>query len=169
MFFQFDSGLRPGRWFDAAAAFQVAWVLLGLVALRRTRLFVPLAVTAGLAAAGTGVVLLTDSPTAALLFPWRVSAVLVPVATAVLAAWVIGRAGGVSPLLRPHDHPPRLVTGGLRPPLAGLVLFAVLAAAAVYAFGLGYREPASEDAALAFVLFRIGMWFLHGLGDQVFD
>lgn len=126
---------RPARWFDWVAAVQVGWVLLGLVALRRTRLFVPLGVAAGLAAAGTGVVVATDNPTAALLFPWRVSAVLVPVATAVLLARLARRAAAASPV--------------------GWVVFCIglsfAGAAAVYGLRLGYREPVAEDPALAFV------------------
>src|SRR5205814_189552 len=60
---------RPARWFDAAAAAQVVWMLLGLIALWRTRLFVPLAVTSGLAAAGPAVVLATGCAAAGRFFP----------------------------------------------------------------------------------------------------
>src|SRR5579883_10255 len=116
---------RPARWFDWVAGLQILWVLLGLAALRRTRLFVPLSVTTGLAAAGTGAVLATGNATAALLFPWRVSAVLVPVATAILFARVARRA-----------------TGGARVSAAVCVAVGVGGAAAVYGFHLGYREPA---------------------------
>ncbi len=74
------------RWFDAVAATQLAWVALGLWALRGTRVFVPLVV----AAAGAGmlslVVTVVPNPSLMLLFPWRLSALLVPVATLALAA-----------------------------------------------------------------------------------
>ena len=75
---------RPARWFDAAAGFQVGWIVIGLIALRRAVLFVPLTVVTLLTAAGTGAVLATHQPTLELLFPWRVSAVLIPVATAAI-------------------------------------------------------------------------------------
>jgi hypothetical protein len=128
---------RPARWYDGVAGAQIVWMLLGLAALWRTRLFVPLAVTAALAAAGTVVVLVTASPTAALVFPWRVSAVLIPVATAVLFA-----AGANA--VRAWIKSSRFV-------IAFTLALTLLSAVAVYGFDLGYREPAGEDPALAFV------------------
>jgi hypothetical protein len=137
---------RPARWFDAAGGFQVIWIVLGLLALWRTRLFAPLAVAAALAAAGTGIVLATDDPTVELLFPWRVSAVLTPVATAAIAARSAefrARSGGLIP------------RSALRAPRSALIavscLLSLSAAAVVYGFHLGYREPQAEDPALDFV------------------
>ena len=74
------------RWFDAVAAAQLVWVGFGVYALRGTRAFVPLVVAAAGAVALTLVVTAFPNPSLALLFPWRVSALLVPVATLALAA-----------------------------------------------------------------------------------
>lgn len=82
---------RPARWFDWAAGMQVVWMLLGLVLLRKTRLFVPLAVVSGLVLIGTLAVIATENPTLSLLFPWRVTAVLIPVSTAVVLGWLTSR------------------------------------------------------------------------------
>lgn len=79
------------RWFDAVAALQLGWVGLGLLALRGTRLLLPLAIAAVGGTLLTLVVTVFPHPSLALLFPWRVSALLVPVATAVLAARAAAR------------------------------------------------------------------------------
>ena len=132
---------RPARWFDWVAGVQVVWMLLGLVAVRRTRLFVPLAVTYSLVAIGTLAVAVTNHPTLSLMFPWRVTAVLVPVSTAVLAGWLVGRAvpdgsSGVGPS----------PTYGRAARLAAPTL--ALGGIAVMILGLGYREPEAENAVL---------------------
>jgi hypothetical protein len=82
------------RWFDLVAGLQVAWIALGIALLRRTRLFVPLAVAAGLSAVLTLLQVIVeavggDTTTLALLFPWRLSVVLVPVATAAITARLV--------------------------------------------------------------------------------
>jgi hypothetical protein len=107
--FRIPHHCRPDLWLDWVAAAQIAWFGLGLAltwrtrlfpgavsksgeapkpdgpALTgRTRLFAALAVPALLALLLTLAEVLTGSNTLALLFPWRVSAVLVPVATAVI-------------------------------------------------------------------------------------
>jgi hypothetical protein len=92
---------RPARWFDAAAGLQVVWIVLGLAAVRKTRLFLPLVIAAGLAVVGTAVVLATNHPTLELFFPWRVSAVLVPVATAAVLATIVHWAEQFSGRNRP--------------------------------------------------------------------
>lgn len=138
---------RPARWVDAAAGFQLIWIGIGWVLLRATSLGRPFVVTTLLAALGTAAVLFTDHPTLALLFPWRVSAVLVPVSTAailaVVAAKVERRADG-EPKGR-NDYSFRTGIG------VGLLLTGVVGAWAVSAFRLGYREPAAEDAVLAYI------------------
>ena len=125
---------RPARWFDWVAGLQVLWVLAGVLALRRTRLFLPLCVTMTLAVLGTAAVLVTEHPTLSLMFPWRITAVLVPVATAVLVA-------------KAADRMPRFDW----PRARGLLGVAVVGAIPVQSFHLAYREPEGEDAALEYV------------------
>lgn len=73
-------------WLDAVALLQIGVMLLGLWILRRTRLFVPLVVPAAVSAILSIAQVLTKSDSLALLFPWRFSVVLMPVAVAVLLA-----------------------------------------------------------------------------------
>lgn len=144
---------RPARWFDWAAGMQVVWMLLGLVLLRKTRLFVPLAVVSGLVLAGTLAVIATENPTLSLLFPWRVTAVLIPVSTAAVFGALTSRLGKPSPpplpddFQRPCPTPPRvLLTLGLVE--LGVAFCTVGSGIAVYALQLGYREPESETQLL---------------------
>src|SRR6266542_352652 len=77
---------RPDRWLDSVAVLQIAWIVLALMLVRRTRLFSVLAVPFLLSVLLTLAQVATGSHTLGLLFPWRVSAVLVPVATTVILA-----------------------------------------------------------------------------------
>ena len=119
------------RWFDGVAAVQVAWVALGISLLRKARLARPLLVSAVAAVALTLLQLVTGNDTLALLFPWRVSAVLVPVVTAVVAVKLAARI----------------------PERVGAGLFAALVASgvAVMALGLGYRVNEDERPVLDYV------------------
>lgn len=71
-------------WLDGVAFAQIGVMLVGLLVLRRTRLFVPLVVPAAASAVLSVVQVLTKSDALALLFPWRFSVLLMPVAVAVL-------------------------------------------------------------------------------------
>ncbi len=88
------------RWFDPLAQLQIAWIVLAIALVRRSPLAVVLFVALVGSAILTAVAALTGWHLLALLFPWRVSAVLVPVATALAIgklAWLlearIGRIG----------------------------------------------------------------------------
>ena len=120
----------PARWFDAAAGAQLAWCTVGLLLLRRTSVFVPLVIATTIAVLLTVVQLETRSFTLALMFPWRLSVLLVPVATAV----VIAKARAW--------RPPGRWTGLL----AGVGLVAlVVGGVVVTACGLGYRTADEHE------------------------
>jgi hypothetical protein len=87
--FRIPHHARPDLWLDAVAVLQVAWVLLALPLARRPRLVAILAVPSLLALVLTLVQVATGSPALALLFPWRVSAILVPIATTVLLSRLV--------------------------------------------------------------------------------
>jgi hypothetical protein len=146
----------PTRWFDWAGGVQVVWMLLGLALLRKTRLFVPLAVVSGLVVVGTLAVIATNNPTLSLLFPWRVTAVLVPLSTAVVFGAMTSRLGKPSPpplpdgLRRPCLTPPIVLVTLLLLEL-GFALCFVGSAVVVYALQLGYRDPESETELLTHV------------------
>ncbi|MCI0463303.1 MAG: hypothetical protein L0Z62_40670 [Gemmataceae bacterium] len=80
---------RPDLWLDEIAVFQIAWVVLGMALTWRTRLFPILAVPFVLAVLLTLAQVATGSQALALLFPWRISAVLVPVATTVVLSRLV--------------------------------------------------------------------------------
>jgi hypothetical protein len=123
------------RWFDAVAGCQVAWMVLGIVLARRTPLFPLLAVPAAGGLVLTLLQVATGNDTLALLFPWRVSVVLVPVATALVAAKLVARI------------PP-----GRAAWVAGVALAALaVGGVVVMAAGLGYRTSDDEDALYSFV------------------
>jgi hypothetical protein len=109
----------PARWFDWLAALQLVWMAAGLALLRRTPAFVPLALATVACVALTALQLATGSDAMALLFPWRISVLLVPVATAVLAAKVAARVGERAAL--------------------GALVVLVAGGVAVTACGLGYQ------------------------------
>lgn len=72
------------RWFDPLAQLQIAWIILGTVLVRRSPLATVMLVALIGSAILTTLAALTGWHLLALLFPWRVSAVIVPVATALL-------------------------------------------------------------------------------------
>lgn len=123
-------------WMDAVAWIQIAVMAAGLVALRRTRLFLPLVVPTVASAVLTVVQVLTKSDALALLFPWRFSVVLMPVAVAVLLARFAGLVGRLA-----ND---RLLTG------ASVVTAVLLAAGgvSVTTTGRGYRVNEAEGPLL---------------------
>src|SRR5262249_40387071 len=77
---------QPKLWLDPVAGVQTAWMVLGAALAWRTRLFALVAIPLLLAAVLTAIQVATGSHSLALLFPWRVSAVLMPLATAAVLA-----------------------------------------------------------------------------------
>ena len=136
---------QVGRWLDAIALGQLAWLALALVLVRRTGLFPLLALPALASVLLTVVQVAAGSYTLALLFPWRVSAVLLPVATAVIlfrlvngaASWLGARAWRAS---------------WLGWAAFGLILTVVTAGGVVVTWkGLGYPMNEEEVPALEYV------------------
>lgn len=81
----------PAQWLNDSALFQVALVVLALYLVRKSRLFWVLALSTAMAALLTLIQVLTGSDSLALLFPWRLSVLLVPLSTAILVAFLLGR------------------------------------------------------------------------------
>ncbi len=81
----------PRVWMDGGAYLQIAIMLAGLLLVRKTRLFpVMLALTLG-GALGWFIQVATGSNSLAMLGPWRVSVILVPLSTCLLIAWPIAK------------------------------------------------------------------------------
>jgi hypothetical protein len=79
----------PRLWLDPVAAGQIAWMVLGVAFAWGTRLFFVLAIPLLLGTLLTLLQVATGSNTLALLFPWRISAILVPLATTVLLSRLV--------------------------------------------------------------------------------
>jgi hypothetical protein len=80
---------RIDLWLDPIAWFQIGWAALGIALARPRPLIVALSVAAVLAVGLTLAQQGTGNQTVALLFPWRLSAILVPVATAVILSRLV--------------------------------------------------------------------------------
>ncbi len=128
----------PELWCDGIALLQIGWMILGIL-LVRGRLFPVLVTTFIGAAALTLLQIATGDDTLSLLFPWRISAVFMPIATAIL----LGRLA--TPLAHALGN---TVAGGV-----GLILAAALAVAggAIVFFQQGYQSNTQELELLAFV------------------
>ncbi len=128
-------------WCDGIALAQVAWVFLGVFLAHRHRLFALLAIPLAGALGLTTLQLATDSASLSLLFPWRASVFLVPLATTVVLARLLAQ-------IEPRAKSVRLVVGR-----AAVVLLALLAAGGAFISyqGLGYRVSPEEVPVLEFV------------------
>lgn len=127
---------QVSRWLDVVAVLQIAWIALGLFLLRRSRLFVPLFLATIGAVVLTVLQFRTANDALALLFPWRISVVLVPVTTAAVAV-----------KFADFDRNSRIAEA-----LAGLLFIAQVAGGvAIVAVGLGYQMNEAEVPLLQFV------------------
>lgn len=115
----------PEQWLGTAAYAKVVLVLLALFLVRKSDLFPVLAISLAAAILLTAVQLIVDSNSLALLFPWRISVILVPIASAVIAAYIIKEV---------LDRSSLILTGkAALVSTAGLVAIATLAAGGGYA------------------------------------
>jgi len=121
----------PIKWLDAGVAAQTLIVVAALALARRSPLFVLLLVGTIFVAVSTAAQMSSGDPTLALLFPWRLSTVLVPIAATCLAA-----AGVAAGLDRLADRP-----GWIR----GLQAAALAAVGLAVAVGV-FRFRAEEEA-----------------------
>lgn len=79
----------PRLWCDGVAWGQIGWVALALLLVRKSALAVAIGVPFAIAAGLTLLQVATASDAIALLFPWRISAILVPIATAVILSRLV--------------------------------------------------------------------------------
>jgi hypothetical protein len=134
------------RWFAIPDALQLAWVAIGLVLLRRSPLHVVLCIAAAIGLILTLLQYQTGGHTFALMFPWRISALLVPVATAVIVASLAA--------LLPDARPVTIAAAVLIAGLTG-------SGAWIMAAGIGYGTDGSEEALLNYVR-------THAAADDVY-
>ena len=77
------------EWFDASTMFKILLIIGALYLIRKTSLFLVLLVPAITAATLTLVQILTGSDFLALLFPWRISILIVPLSTTIIISYVV--------------------------------------------------------------------------------
>ena len=131
-------------WLDAVAWIQIAVMIVGVALVWRSRVFPVLALCAIACAILTIVQALTGNRTLALLFPWRFSAVLMPIATAVILAKV---AQGIGRLVEGRELLRRSLVW-----VCGLVAVGLAAAGiAVTVRGIGYAMNDAELPLLDYV------------------
>ncbi len=133
------------RWFDGIALLQVVWIAAAIFLVRRSLLFPLMLCPFLLGFLLTIIQVATGSDTLALLFPWRISAVLVPLSTTVMLACVVKR---LAPWLRSRTPQQQRAIRWACSAGLGLLLVGGLA---VNYFGLGYRSNPDELPLLEFV------------------
>jgi hypothetical protein len=137
--FRIPHHTEPRVWLGLVAVAQVAWLMLGLALARPARLAWALTLPAALALLLSLAQGATGSDALALLFPWRLSAVLIPIATAVILARL------VAVLPAPVEGPTA------RAVAAGVVLICAAGGVWVMAARQGYRTSDDELPLLDFV------------------
>lgn len=152
----------PIKWLDATVAAQAAIVLAALVLVRRSRLFVVLIVGTVFVALSTAAQVASGDPTLALLFPWRLSTVLVPVSTTCLTAALLAAA-----VDRLADRP-RLVRGL---ELAAFAAVGLAAAAGVYRFRVEMEAQRTDPSApmMAFVADSLALGDVYFIDPKLQD
>jgi hypothetical protein len=133
------------QWLDEIAVGQLGWIVLALFLVRRSILFPLLTFPTVAGLALTLVQVATGSHTLALLFPWRISSVVMPVATAVILARLAAAAG---PWLARR---PALQWGCLWFGCAGVLAAVVAGGVVVSWYGLGYQADDRELQVMEYV------------------
>jgi len=129
------------RWFDGIALLQVLWIGLALFLVRNNKLFLVIAIPFLASLVLTLVQFATENNTLALLFPWRTSAFLVPLATTINLTRLVTYFFGERP------EPQNTVLSACYFVLAAYVVGGL----AVPFFELGYRNNRDELPLLEFV------------------
>lgn len=141
--FRIPHHAEVARWLDGIALAQVVWIVAGVFLVRRTKLSMIMIVVFVLSLLLTLLQFTTDIDTLALLFPWRTSALLVPLATTIVLAKLIAVLANRTGL---ESYP---MIGRA---VCWTVLGAVFAGGlAISYFGLGYRTNHDELPLLEFV------------------
>jgi Domain of unknown function (DUF6798) len=134
--FRIPHHTKFARWFDLVAGLQIAWIALAIGLSWGTRLFALMLIPSLLSVCLSLLQLTTGNATLALLFPWRVSVVLVPLATTVIFTRI---AALIPAMLVTH------VVGWV------LVCGAVAGGVVIMAKQLAYGPDDRERPALEFV------------------
>lgn len=134
-----------GEWLSTSVLFQAAMVAFAIWLVRRSNLFRILLLLALLSAALTGLQVIIDSNGLALLFPWRISVVLVPLSASIIIAksvFVIWHKFGTDT---------ERLQNGIS--IAGMVVIVILTLVGATRFRLDWERKVNgtETAMLGFV------------------
>ena len=133
------------HWLNPSVLAQVMIVSAALLVLQRTKLFPILLVAASLALILTLVQVVSKSDALALLFPWRISVVLVPLSTSMLIAFLVSRL-----FERVEPLPSATQSAILIASTAG-VLILMLAGATRFRLDLARKGSDPESAMMRYV------------------
>ncbi|HEY7326837.1 MAG TPA: DUF6798 domain-containing protein [Gemmataceae bacterium] len=136
--FRIPHHAQVDRWLDSIAWAQIGWILAAMYLVRGSRLFVVLSMCFVVGLVLTLVQIGTGNDTLALLFPWRVASILVPIATAIVLARIVQRVAAWS-------SPGSLWQKRVMPTACvALIALAVAGGAYITYFDLGYRTTTDE-------------------------
>ncbi|MCI0684105.1 MAG: hypothetical protein L0Y71_18505 [Gemmataceae bacterium] len=138
---------EPERWFDGIALAQVLWIVAAIGLAWGTRLVTILAIVFALSLVLTVLQVVTGNDTLALLFPWRTSAVLMPVATTIILARLV-QTWDRTPILSKSDFPQADRSGVLS---YALLTICVAGGLAIMHFGWGFRTTPAELPLLEYI------------------
>jgi hypothetical protein len=129
----------PEAWLDATVIVKLTLIGLALIVARSTHIGRVLALAGAAGLLLTGLQAFTGSATLALLFPWRISAVLVPASVGLLSGWIARRAtSDLHPMGKTWQH---IVSIGC------VTAVFLLAAAGMVGFLLQRAERSADPAA----------------------
>lgn len=129
----------PATWFGASSLVQLAILALALGVTRRTQVFRLICIVTAAGVLLTVLQMLTGSLMLALLFPWRISTVLIPASVGLLAGW--GARWAADRIERRGTAALGLVRA------ASLTVIALLALAGIVVFVMQRSAQSAEPAA----------------------
>lgn len=143
--FRLPHHAEPERWLDGIAVGQLAAVVAVMILARGQRLFPILFTPFILSVLVTLIQTATGNDTMALLFPWRSSAILVPLAVMILLGQLVNR---LNEWLRPPEGKLNRVVGVI---CSAALAICLAGGIAISYFDLGYRTNEQELKLLRYV------------------
>jgi hypothetical protein len=129
----------PQLWLDWVACLQILWIMLSIFLLRKQKALTVILVPFLLGALLTILQVVTQSNTLALLFPWRISSVLVPLATMITLSELLAYCNPFISRLKPFV------------PSVILSIILALLGIAIPVFKAGFVIKRNENAILAHI------------------
>ena len=129
----------PQLWLDWVACLQILWIMLSLFLLRKQKALTVILVPFLLGALLTILQVVTQSNTLALLFPWRISSVLVPLATMIILSELLAYCNPFISRLKPFV------------PSVVLSIILALLGIAIPVFKAGFVIKENENGILAHI------------------